>query len=213
MCLKEDVERAINHYRKHGDHAPRYTYSFEQYTNMVIEADPRFSPRDTLRVSNLYNPSKVGEAISSKSHGRNDYQHHTSIAIIASFNHKPYATTMSRILYPKLNQYRDTNGLIVLQSIGRTAVRDIESDTYVTALVSDDTMAKEIISLFEADPVMGKHALFDYYTYYSADKLNIVNIDESTHFKNGKRRLTEEEKKENRRLFDKQRKMRKKRGL
>jgi hypothetical protein len=203
VCLKKDLTRALKHYVKYGDHAPRYTYTFEQYTNKVIEADSRLSHADTLRVSNLDNPSKVGEAISSRSHGINEYQSHKSIAVIASFNQKPHVAKMSRVLYPNLNQYVESNVLTTVQAICRTAIRDINSVAEISALVSDDCMANSVIEMLDGDPTLGKHCLFDDYTFYTVagdrEKKRVgmrkarleaaSGIDLKTHYKNGKPRV------------------------
>ena len=168
------------------------------YKEAVKRADIRF--KDCIDISNLDddNDDVLGTSVKAKCHGINKHRDKTAISVVGAYNAAPEVRTFLEKLYGE-NYCQWTEGNIIdgIQRIMRTNLRDWDSDKEVHALVNDMDSANMIKKLLK-HPKIKRHKLADEYVVVGPEKTKSLE----GFYKNGKPKLTEEEKREKKRLLN-----------
>lgn len=192
LCSSQDIKDLKENQRQEWD--------LKSYTaEVMLDERTPFSKR-TLRVCNNdekhdIQESRVGKWISSHNHGQNQYRHHTSMVIVASFNGQPFYSAMERALYVGYNQWFEQNVLIAAQSLFRVAVRDHDSTEIVSILLADERIALSIKELLGGLPSIKEHELlFEYQAVSNGRQKKVAKIKQPPKTSAERKRISRERK-------------------
>lgn len=187
FCLKEDKEDFERYYKNNNKHHPE-AQTFVEFTKQVIEGCHPFDADCTLMVNNLDDGlPEVGIRLSAMSHGINKHQDKHSLSYVAAFNLPPWTNSFLKNFLPEYDLWFEKNVLTSIQCVMRTSLRDTESNKVVNALICDHRTCVEIKVLLKGLPEIKNHCLTNDYDSYT-----IKNEP--------KERLSEKQKRENKRL-------------
>ncbi|MDD2758902.1 MAG: hypothetical protein PHH11_01270 [Methylomonas sp.] len=182
------IEYCKDHNRHHSE-----AITIPDFVSMVVSGCDTFDVNRTLMVSNLDDSvteeEDVGIKMSAMSHGINKHQNKHSIAYAAAFNLPPWTHPFLRELIPDYDPWFEMNVLTAVQDIMRTSLRNSESNKTVNALLPDKRTCLEIKSLLYNYPEIKKHCLTNIYDHYTLENIKTERI-----------KLTEEEKRERKRI-------------
>ena len=199
------------------------TFDWQQYTNHVskvlgFQAFLRICNKDdyetvavkgknTLRNQLCLSKEWVrGRIITSNCAGRNDLSHIHNMAFVAAFNFPSHINAFFDYRLPGYDYWFEHNALKAMQCIMRTSARDVDSKETVNIIVSDLRTAEAVQEALHGQPKIRNHPYYDKFKKPLSmiqTQGNVVEINPKSALKRGpKVRLTEAERKENRRLYD-----------
>ena len=199
---KTKFDYNIKYKKINGDYDNSTCVSIQNYAEFVLNRTDEFCDKKILRVCNLDDIEnvKTGDIIPTRSHGINEYMNYNTIALILSLNPHTREKRIINNIFPEYNITLDRTILTFVQNIARTSFRNTHCSNKVNVLVPNLSIAVMIKELFDGIPLIKKHALYDQFCII--EPCDIEEEAEPGFFKNGKRKLTEKEKLERKRISD-----------